>query len=100
VNQPVLHILNIVLATGSAQVPILVEIALHIAIHASRHGKQPDVKLPTFVKEGSFTILLDNKRPFFAVDHIVLHDLLNLGELAAHSDSTATIGVFTRFDNP
>jgi len=99
-DQAILHILDIVFAAGRSQIAVLVEVALKVAIHTGRHGEKPDVELSTFVEQGSLTVLLYNKRPFFAVYHVVLHDLFNLREFPAHRDSTPTICVLTWLHDP
>ena len=99
-NQSILHVLHIVFSACCAQVAVIVEIALDISIYAGGHREKANIKLSALVQERPLTILLDDKRPFLAVYHIVLNDCLNLRKFAANSDSTASIGILAWFHNP
>lgn len=99
-NQTILHISQVVLSWGGAHVALRVEVRLHVAIYASSQSKKSDVELSPLVQEWSLTILLDDVGALLPIDHWIWDNLLNLGEFSAHSDSTTSIRILARFDNP
>jgi len=49
-NQPGLHVLEVVLAARGPQIAIMVEVALQISIHASNQSVGPYIEFPLLVK--------------------------------------------------
>ena len=100
VNQPVLYVFNVVLATGRPQVSFRVEVTLKIAIDGRGQRIEPDVELSALVEHWTLAVLLNDVRAFLAINHVVADDLLNLSQIAAHSDPAATVRIFARFHDP
>ena len=46
-DEPVSYILYRIFFAGSAQIPILIEVASHVAIDARDHGIAPNIELPS-----------------------------------------------------
>jgi hypothetical protein len=100
VNQPVLYVFNVVLATGRPQVSFRVEVTLKIAIDGRGQRIEPDVELSALVEHWTLAVLLNDVRAFLAIDHVVADDLLDLSQFATHGDPAATIRIFARFHDP
>jgi len=58
-DQSVLNILDVVLSTACAKIPILIEITLKVAVYSLSNRVAPNIELPVFVEKGSFAILLN-----------------------------------------
>ena len=99
-NQPVLYVFNVVLATGRPQVSFRVEVTLKIAIDGRGQRIEPDVELSALVEHWTLAVLLNDVRAFLAINHVVADYLLNLSQIAAHSDPAATVRIFARFHDP
>lgn len=99
-DEAILHILNVVLAAGRAQVAIRVEVALQVIIHCRGQGVESNVEFAILVEQGSLAVLLDNVGALLAIHDVVAHDLLDLGEVLAHGDAAATVCILARLDNP
>jgi hypothetical protein len=78
VDKPVLDIFNIVLSTACAEVAVLVEEALQVAVDSGGQRVQSDIKFATLVEQRLFAVLLDDVGTLLAVDLVVAHDLSDL----------------------
>jgi hypothetical protein len=99
-DQSVLNILYVVLSTTGTKIPILIKISLKVAVNCLSNRVAPNVELPIFVKQGSLAILLNYVRPLLPVYVRIADYLSDLAQFATNGDSTASVRVFTRFDNP
>lgn len=94
------EVFDIVLATSSSQIAILIEVPLHVAIHAGDQGVKPDVKLPALVEQRPFTVLLNYVTALLAVNDVVANDLSDLRQVLANCDAAAPVCVLAGFYNP
>jgi hypothetical protein len=99
-DQSVLDILYVVLSTAGAKVSVLIEIALKIPVYCLSDGVAPNVELSVFVEKRSFAILLNNVRPLLTVNVRIADYLSDLAQFAANGNTTTSVGVFARLDNP
>ena len=75
----------------------MVEVALEVAIDACDEREASDVELAILIEQGLFAVFLDYVRP---LDMRIRHNRLDLGYVAANCDSTASVRVLTRLDDP
>ena len=99
-NQPVLYILEVVLATTSPQVALLIEVALKIAVHCSGQCVATNIKFALLIQQWSLTVLLDDVGAFLAIYMRVADDLPDLTQFSAHSNTTASVCVLAWFYDP
>jgi len=100
VNQAVVRILDIILATTRAQVALCVKVGLKVAVRSGGHGVHANVELAAFVKKGFLEVLLNYVRAFSSVDHSLVNKGPNLIQIPAHLDATATVRVLARLNYP
>ena len=93
-------IFEVVFTAGCAQVPICVPVALEVSIDSCCQSIGPNVKLSVFIKQRPFDVFLNNVGPLVAVDLLSLDQRLNMTQVAADLNTTPSIGVLSRLDNP
>lgn len=93
-------VLGAVLPRAGPQIPVLVPVALEVAVHSCCQRVGPDVELAIFVQEGLFDVLLDNVRSFLAVYLGIINDALNMVQVSADLDPSASVCVLTWLDDP
>lgn len=98
--ESILDILDVVLATCSPQIAILIEVALQVPIDSRGKCEQPDVKLSLLVQQRTLAVLLNDVGSLLAGDHVVLNDLSDLGQLSADSDPAPTVRILAGFYDP
>ena len=73
--QSVRNILNVEFFAACSQVPFVIPVALKISIDSSYQSVAANVKLPLFVKQRLFNVLLDYIRSLLAIDMSVANNL-------------------------
>ncbi len=99
-NQAVVRILDIILATARTQVTFCVEVGLKIAIRSSGHGVNANVELAAFVEKRFLEVLLNYVRAFSSVNHGLVNKRPNLIQISAHLDAAAPVRVLARLNYP
>ena len=100
VNQSILNVFYVVLATGRPQVALSVEIGLKISIHRRGQRKESNVELPELVKHWPFAVLLNYVRTLLAIDHVVADDGLYLGQVSAHGYPAPSVRILAWLHDP
>lgn len=100
VDQTVLDVAHIVLATTGSQVSVCVEISLHISIHTSRNSECANVEFSALVEQRPFAILLNDEGAFLATNHVVLNDLLDLRQVTADGNTATPICILAWLHDP
>lgn len=97
----VIEILHIELLGSCANVTILIPVSFLIAVDACHAYVGPDVEFAFLVKEGHYVLLDDvGARPAHFVNLITLDYLSNFLDGLDDFNTSASIGVFSRFDKP
>ncbi len=99
-DQSVLNVLDIVLATTRAPIAVLVKVPLQVAIHCGCKSVQSDVELAPFVQKRPFAVFLDYVRSVFAIHVVVAYNLPDLTKFATNCNAAPPIRVFTWLHNP
>jgi len=97
---PIGHILEREFPRARPQVAVGVPVALEVAANGAHQGEAPDVKLPVLVQEWFLDVLLDYVGAAVAVHVCVLHQGLNVVDVAAHLDAAPTIRVLSWLHDP
>ena len=99
-NHAIGGVLDVVLAAAGSQVAVLIPVALQVSVDCGRQSVAADVELAILVEKGSFDVLLDDVATPMAVHLLRLNQTLDVVEVTADLDATATIGVLTWLDDP
>mmetsp|Transcript_9735 Transcript_9735/g.16401 ORF Transcript_9735/g.16401 Transcript_9735/m.16401 type:complete len:318 (+) Transcript_9735:37-990(+) len=99
VDQLVAEVVDGVLAAGGAQVALLVDEHLGVAVDRGHQHVGADVELAAVDEQRVVDVLLDDAGALGAGGGL-LDQLLDLGELLGHLDAVAAVGVFARLDDP
>jgi hypothetical protein len=101
VDELVVKVLHVELLRGSADVTVLVPVALLVAIDARDENIGTNVEFPLLVEEGH-NVLLNyvSTGPAHLVDLVLLDDLPDLLNILDHFDACTSVGVLPRFDQP
>ena len=94
------RVLQIILATGSPQVAVLVPVALQVSIIRARQREAPNVELAILVKQGLLDVFLNDVTAFVTVDLLRLNQRLDVVEVATDLNATAPVRVLARLHNP
>ena len=78
----------------------MVPVSLHVSVDGANQSEGPDVKLPILVEQGLFDVLLDDVASFVPVDVDILHKVLDLIDVLAHSNPAAPVGVLSGLHDP
>ena len=99
-NKPVGDILESELTATGPQVAIGVPVALKVAVDCGHQSEAPDVKLSVLVKKRLFDVLLNDVTSLYTIDSSVLYKSLNMIQVFAHLNSTSSVGILSRFNDP
>ena len=99
-NHSVGRVLDVVLAAARPQVAVLVPVALQVSVDRSCHSVAANVEFTILVEKGSLNVLLDDVAALVAVHLLCLDQLLDVVEVTADLDTTASVGVLARLDDP
>lgn len=99
-NHPVCRVFEIVLTAARPQVSVRVPVGLQISIDCRAGRETPDIELPIFVEERLLDVLLDDVAAPMSVNHVSLDETLDMIEVAAHLDTTASICILSWLHNP
>lgn len=97
---PIGHIFEGELPAGGSEIPLLIPIALKVAIDGAHEGETTDIELPILIQQWLFYILLYNERSLIPIDIGVLDKSLDLLQVFTDLDSTPPVGVLTRLNDP
>ena len=99
-NHSVGRVLDVVLAAARPQVAVLVPVGLQVSVDRSCHGVSANVEFAILVEKGPLNVLLDDVAALVAVHLLCLDQLLDVVEVTADLDTTASVGVLARLDDP
>jgi len=99
-HQPVGYVLHAVLLARGSQIAVLIPVGLQVIIDGGGHDEAPDIELPILVQQRSFNILLDDVGSLLASVLVVGADALDMGQVSAYVDTTASVGILARLYNP
>lgn len=94
------RVLQIILATGSPQVAVLVPVALQVSIIRARQREAPNVELAILVQQGLLDVFLNDVTAFVTVDLLRLNQRLDVVEVATDLNAAAPVRVLTRLHDP
>lgn len=99
-NHAVRCILDVVLSTTGSEISVLVPVGLQVSVYCGRKEETTDVELSILIKQRLLNIFLYDVTTSVAVNLLRLYQRLNVIEVTADLDATASVGVLTRLDNP
>ena len=99
-NHAVCCVLKVVLPATCPKVSVSVPVSLQVAIHSCGHSITSNVKLSILIKEWLLNVFLDDITASMTVNLLCLNERSDVIEVTADLDSTATICVLTRLDDP
>ena len=99
-NHAVRCVLEVVLSATCTKVSVGVPVSLQVAIHCCGHSIASNIELSALIKKRLLNIFLDDITAPMAVNLLCLNERSYVIKVTTNLNSTATICVLTRFDNP
>ena len=99
-NHAVCCVLKVVFPATCPKVSVSVPVSLQVAIHSCGHSIASNIELSVLIKKRLLNIFLDDITASMAVNLLCLNERSDVIEVTANLNSTATICVLTRLDDP
>lgn len=98
-NELILQVVYVELPAGRAQVSLLVEVSLVVAVDARHHRVGADVELTAVYQQWIMDVLLHYARPLFGA-RALRYYIFDLMEILSNLNSLAPVSVLTGLYNP